>query len=130
MHADCSDYQMGGTISQSGRIIAYWSKKLSEAQKKYPTIEKELLAIVELLKEFRNILYGHKIIIWTDHKNLTYDNTKFSCDRVLRQRIKIEEFGPEIRHIAGEKNVAADTLSRNPAMEENLDQKISWTSKK
>ena len=112
IHTDASEYQMGGVISQEGNAIAYWSKKLTTTQTRYPTIEQELLAITEILKEYRQMLYGQRIIIWTDHKNLTYHATQFSSDRVLRQRLKIEEFGPIIKHIDGDKNIAADTLSR------------------
>ena len=121
IYTDASKYQMGGIITQKGKVIAYWSKKLSSAQTKYPTIEQELLAIAEILKDFRNILLGHKITVRTDHINLTFDITKFSCDRVLRQRLKIEEYGPTISHIDGNSNIVADTLSRNSIMEEQQD---------
>ena len=103
---------MGAVITQDNKPVAYWSKKLSPTKKRYSTIEQELLAITELLKEYRNILLGQEIIIMTDHKNLTYANTAFSSNRLLRQRLTIEEFGPTIKHTQGEKNIAADTLSR------------------
>ena len=44
IHTDSSNYQMGAIISQKGRPIAYWSKKLSETQQNYPTTDQELLA--------------------------------------------------------------------------------------
>ena len=112
IHTNSSEYQMGAVISQEGNAIAYWSRRISLAQKKYPTIEQELLAITEVLKEYRGMLLGQRIVIHTDHKNLTYDNTEFSSNRVLRQRLAIEDFGPVIKHIQGEKNIGADTLSR------------------
>ena len=66
--------------------------------------------IVETLKEFRNILLGHKITVYTDHKNLTY---KFvNTERVMRWRIILEEFDPELKYIKGENNVVAGALSR------------------
>ena len=79
--------------------------------------EKELLAIVETLKQFRNIFLGHKITVYTDHKNLTYHNSDYSSDRVLRQRLLIEEYGAELVYVQGHKNVVADALSRLPIQE-------------
>jgi hypothetical protein len=48
-------------------------------------------------REFRNILLGYKIIVHTDHKELTY--AKSTSDRVMRWRLLIEEFGPELKYI-------------------------------
>ena len=39
IRTDASEFQMGGVISQNGNVIAYWSLKLSETQKRYHTIE-------------------------------------------------------------------------------------------
>jgi len=58
---------------QEGRPLAFYSRKLNDAQKNYITGEQELLSTVETLKEFRNILLGQKIIVHTDHKNILYD---------------------------------------------------------
>jgi len=67
---------------------------------------------VETLKEFRNILLGQQIIVHTDHENLTYKH--FNSDRVMRWRLFIEEYSPDLRYIKGENNVVADALSRLP----------------
>ena len=58
------------------------------------------------------MLLGQIIRIRTDHKNLTYETTNFSNDRILRQRLIIDEFGAIIYFISGENNEAADALSR------------------
>ena len=110
IHTDASDYQLGAVISQEGKPIAFYSRKLNNAQTRYTTTEKELLAIVETLKEFKNILLGQKIKVFTDHKNLTYKT--HNSARVMRWRLTIEEFGPELIYLPGDKNVVADSLSR------------------
>ena len=55
---------------------------------------------METLKEFRNILLGQKIVVYTDHKNLTYKN--FNMERVMRWHLILEEYSPELRYIKGE----------------------------
>ena len=79
------------------------------SQQNYTTSEKVLLSIVATLKEFRNILLGHQIKVYTDHKNLTYNF--LNTERVMRWRLILEEFGPELKYIKGENNVVANALS-------------------
>ena len=85
IHTDASKVQLGSVISQNGKPIAFYSRKLNPAQTRYTTTERELLAIVETLKEFRNILLGHQIRVYTDHQNLTYRS--FNTERVMRWRL-------------------------------------------
>ena len=109
---DASNYQIGATIKQNQLPIAYFSKKLTPTQRRYSTIEQEMLAIVEVLKEYRNFLLGAVIVIFTDHKNLLSNNS--ANDRVFRWKQKIEEFAPTIQYVKGHHNVEADALSRLP----------------
>ncbi len=46
--------------------------------------EIELLAIIETLKEFKGMLWGQQLIVYTDHQNL------------MRERLILEEYGPGV----------------------------------
>ena len=84
IHTDASKYQLGGVISQEGWPIAFYSRKLNAVQRNYTVGKKEMLSIVELLKEFCGILLEHKINIRTNHKNLAQTTTE-SQSRSVQQ---------------------------------------------
>jgi RNase H-like domain found in reverse transcriptase/Integrase zinc binding domain len=110
VHTDASKVQLGGVISQENKPLAFYSRKLNQAQLNYTTIEQEFLFIVEILQGYCNILLGHNIIIFTDHKNLSFSN--FTSSRVLCWRLMIAEFGPKIQYIKRTHNTVANALSR------------------
>ena len=112
IYTDGSKRQLGAVITQNNRPIAFFSRKLSVCQQKYSVTEIELLAIVETLKEFKGMLWGQPIVVYTDHKNLMQDALGLTCDRVYRWRLLLEEYGPEIVYIKGIHNTVADAISR------------------
>ena len=67
IYTDASSRQMGVVITQQNRHIAFFSRKLSETQQKYSITEIEFLAIVETLKEFKGMLWGQLIKVYTDY---------------------------------------------------------------
>ena len=72
IHTDANKLQFGAVISQYDKPIAFYSRRLNSAQLNYTTTEHKFLSIVESLKLIRNILLQQQIIVYKDHKNLTY----------------------------------------------------------
>jgi hypothetical protein len=86
---------------------------LNKADRNYTTGEKELLAIVWGIKHFRPYLYGRNIKIASDHRPLLWImNIKYPGSRLLRWRIKLEEYDYEIVYKKGALNTNEDALSR------------------
>jgi hypothetical protein len=82
-----------GIITQVGKPLGFFSKKLTDTQQRYPVTDQELLAIVETIKYFCYMLLGHKIVVKTDHKNLTTLFSNHTYNQVLRQGLLLEEYG-------------------------------------
>jgi hypothetical protein len=112
IYTDASSKQQGAIITQENRPIEIFSRKLSTMQRKYSVTEIELLAIVKTLKEFKGMLWGQSIKVYTDHTNLIRDALGMTSDRVYPWRLLLEEYGPELVYIKGIHNTVADAISR------------------
>ncbi len=111
IYTDTSSTQLGAVITQDNRPIAFFSRNHFEMQLKYSVTEIELLAKVETLKEFKGMLWGQDIKVYTDHKNLTRDALGLTSDRVYRWRLLLENYAPEMIYIKGIHNTVADAIS-------------------
>lgn len=110
---DASNVAIGSVLSQNNRPIAYYSRTLNSAERNYSTIEKELLAILDSTKHFRPYLFGQKFTIETDHNPLVWlYKIKEPNSRLIRWKLKLEEFDFTIIYKKGKENVVADALSR------------------
>jgi hypothetical protein len=116
IYTGASDYQLGAVIVQEGVPVTCFSRKLTKTQKKYTTLEKELLSIFTVFKSFDTMLFGAQITIHTYHKNLTYTSTVNNC--ILHQLNYVERFGPTYKHIAGDDNFLADMFSQLDRLDE------------
>jgi len=79
MEVDALDYSMGGVLSMEcedgkWKLVAYLLKSLNETERNYEIHNKEILAVIRGLENWRHLLEGtrFKFEIWTDHKNLEY----------------------------------------------------------
>ncbi len=111
IYTDASSMQLGAVITQDNRPIVLFSRKHSEMQQKYSVTEIELLAIVETLKEFKGMLWGQNIMVYTDHNNLTRDALGLTSDKVYQCRLLLEEYAPEITYMKWIHNTVADAVS-------------------
>jgi cleavage and polyadenylation specificity factor subunit 1 len=103
---------------EAWRPLGFFSAQLSKAEINYSAFDRELLAVVAAIRHFRYILEGRSFVIFTDHKPLVGTLHRRSDPISARQQRHlsfIAEFAPSIRHITGESNIVADTLSRAQA---------------
>ncbi|KAL5601325.1 uncharacterized protein BROUX77_005574 [Berkeleyomyces rouxiae] len=120
VECDCSGWALGGTLSQvdetgSLRPVAFFSKKLSPAEVNYEIHDKELLAVIKCLEEWRGELksLGAPFKILTDHRNLQYFmTTRKLSERQVRWSQTLSEYDFQLEFRAGVKNGKPDALSR------------------
>lgn len=96
--------------------VAFWSRKLSAAEKNYPTGDQEMLAIYEGISHFRHYVEGlaQKFVVWTDHDNLKTFLSKRTLSRMQNKwAVELGAYDFEIKHRPGATN-PADGLSRRP----------------
>jgi len=79
MEVNTLDYTMGGVLSMKRedsrwRLVIFLSKSLNETERNYKIYNKEILAVIRGLENWRHLLEGtrFKFEVWTDHKNLEY----------------------------------------------------------
>jgi hypothetical protein len=117
---DASQHGVGAVLMQDGRPCAYFSRKLNDAEYNYHITEKELLAVVCALKEWRCYLLGTHFEVVTDHAANTYLSTQARLSpRQARWSELLQATPFEWRYEPGRVNVA-DPLSRSPAFMSGL----------
>ncbi|QRW24229.1 Retrotransposable element Tf2 protein [Rhizoctonia solani] len=120
LETDASGVAMGAILSQRGEDnrlhpIAYMSKSFSGAEANYDTHDKELLAIIKALEEWRIFLEAtdKAIQVFTDHRNLEYwMQARTFNQRHARWRIFLSDFNFEIHYRPGKQSGKPDALSR------------------
>ncbi|GLB41215.1 putative retrotransposable element tf2 155 kda protein type 1-like [Lyophyllum shimeji] len=123
VEADSSDFATGAVLSQQSpedekwHPVAFYSKSLNAVERNYEIHDKEMLAIIRALEEWRHFLEGarHKVEIYTDHKNLQYFLTAKKLNRrQARWSLYLANFDFVLHHRPGRSMGKPDALSRRP----------------
>lgn len=119
IETDASQLAVGAALLQDHpegkRIIAYFSKKLSSTQRKYAATEKECLAVLLAIENFRHYVEGTNFKVITDAKSITWLFTITAANgnsRLLRWALKLQSYDFSIQYRKGKENILADCLSR------------------
>ena len=119
IHTDASGFATGAVLQQDQgnglQPIAFMSKKLLDAETRYPVHEQELLAIVQACQQWRHYLVGAQFRVLTDHRSLQFFQTQpMLSGRQARWREVLANYDFIIEYVAGTDNSVADGLSRRP----------------
>jgi hypothetical protein len=123
LYCDASSTHTGAVLQQrrpggQRSLLGFYSQKLSPAESRYSTFDRELLAVYSAIIHFPHLLEGRHFKVFSDHKPLVGALERVAdpqSDRQRRQLSFIAEFVSEIGYVAGGDNTVADTLSRPPA---------------
>lgn len=118
IQCDASDFGVGAVLVQGvgdvEKIVAYMSQKLSAAQRKYQTTERECLAVLMAIDKFRPYIEGTNFTVVTDHASLLWlQNLKDPAGRVGRWALRLQSYDFKLVHRKGKFMVVPDALSRS-----------------
>lgn len=110
--------------SQELQLIESFTKTLSPTQQRWPTIDRELFAIVHACRKYYRYLITKPFVIYTDHKPLlAITKTRgIRSKRLESWAIELNEFRFRIFHVKGIDNQMSDALSRVEHSHENQSQ--------
>ncbi|XP_075180996.1 uncharacterized protein LOC142251834 [Anomaloglossus baeobatrachus] len=126
VEVDASDYALGAILSQRTgdksllHPCAFFSRRLSPAERNYDIADKELLAIISAFKEWRHHLQGaaQQVIVLTDHRNLEFlKSARCLSPRQARWSLFLSQFNFIVTYRPGSRNGKADALSRIHAVD-------------
>lgn len=116
LEVDSSLNGLGAALLQNGKPIAFASKSLSDTEKRYANIEREMLAVVFACERFHTYIYGKEVTIQSDHKpleSIQLKNIAKAPPRLQRMLLRIQQYQCHIQYKPGKEMVFADFLSRN-----------------
>lgn len=114
LSADASGDCLGACLSTSeGQPVAFASRKLTDTEQKWSTLDKETMAIVWSIEKLRVFLLGRHFVVKSDHKPISYlFKSEKVPDKVIRWRTRLSDYSFKVEYIQGSENFVADCMSR------------------
>ena len=114
---DASEYGLGSALFQEGKPVAYAIRTLTETEKRYAQIKKEMLAVSFGMETFHHYTYWRHVSVDTDHKPLVDIVTKplsKAPKRLQALLLRTQEYNYVLTYKSGKSIPVADALSRSP----------------
>ena len=112
LQTDASSSGVGAVLEQVNRDICYASRTLSKSERQYSVIQRECLAVVYAMKQFRHYLLGRPFHLVTDHAFLQWLSALKMEGMLCRWALAMQEYDFTIKYHKGSQNSNADALSR------------------
>ncbi|SOV01247.1 uncharacterized protein UDID_17609 [Ustilago sp. UG-2017a] len=124
LETDASDFAIAGVLKQEHEgcwhPVAFYSRKMSSAERNYEIHDKELLAVVACLTQWRHMLAGlpSQLVILTDHEALKYfKSQRRITGRQARWAVLLADFDFILQYRPGDKGGEPDALTRRADMQ-------------
>lgn len=121
LSTDASGTAIGAVLSQDGQPVAFMSRRLTPAQRRWSAAETEGFAVISACQQFRNYLLGKSFSIFCDQHGFVQALNTTSAKQIknakfARWRLELSEFDFKIQHLPGILNTAADALTRGTSV--------------
>ena len=115
IQTDASDTGVGAVLMQDGHPLAFVSKSLGPRTRGLSTYDKEYLAILVAVDQWRSYLQHNEFTIFTDQRSLIHvSDQRLHTPWQLKMYTRLAGLQYRVIYKPGTTNKAADALSRHP----------------
>jgi hypothetical protein len=123
---DASQETIAGCLTQNGHPVIFVSRNLTPAEKNYPNVEREALAVVWTVERLRHFLLGRRFTLRTDHQPLTtlfgeeYHVPRVASARIMNWSLRLMPYDYVLQYVPGSDIPHVDGLSRSRFSDNNI----------
>ena len=117
VECDASNHTLAATLNQGGRPVAFHSRTFTPCERRYSTVEKEAVAIIDAIRKWSHYLYPKRFRLVTDQRAVSFLFNpqrlgKIKNTKIQLWRTELGNFDYDIIHKSGKQNAVPDALSR------------------